>query len=83
MNKPPNRMKRYLRFSSVGLEMGLSVLVGLFIGQQLDTYFGTEPWLLLLFLLFGMIAGFRSLYRLLKALGRNERNERNDKPSEP
>lgn len=64
----PKRLGRYLRFSTVGLELGLSVLIGLFAGQWLDGYFGTEPWLLLLFLLFGMAAGFRRIYRLLREL---------------
>ena len=44
------------------------MLIGLWVGQYLDRYFGTDPWLLLLFLLFGMVAGFRSLYRLLRDL---------------
>ncbi len=64
----PNRMRKYLRLSTVGLELGLSVLIGLFIGQYLDEWLGTEPWLLLLFLIFGMAAGFRSIFRLLRDL---------------
>ena len=65
MAPPPERIRKYMRLSTVGLEMGFSVLIGLFVGQYLDEQFGTEPWLLLLFLLFGAAAGFRSLYRLL------------------
>lgn len=60
------RYHRYLRYSTVGLELGLSVLIGLFVGQWLDARFGTEPWLLLVFLLFGMAAGFRSIFRLAR-----------------
>lgn len=66
MAEPRSRMRRYLRFSTVGLELGLSVIIGLLVGQWLDARLGTEPWLLLLFLLFGMVAGFRSVYRLLR-----------------
>lgn len=65
---PPVKEKptfnKYLRFSTVGLELGFSVIIGLLVGQWLDKKFGTEPWLLILFLIFGLVAGFRSLFRL-------------------
>ncbi len=64
--QPPRKFKKYLRFSTIGLELGLAVVLGLFVGQYLDDRFGTTPWLLLLFLLFGLVAGFRNLFRLLK-----------------
>lgn len=75
MAKTPNRMRKYLRLSTVGLELGLSVLIGLFIGQYLDEWLGTEPWLLLLFLILGMVAGFRSIFRLLRDLNARKDNE--------
>lgn len=78
MALPPNRMSRYLRFSTVGLELGFSVLIGLFAGQWADSYFHTAPWLLLLGLLFGMVAGFRSIYRLLRDLNADIRQEDED-----
>ena len=89
MALPPNRMSRYLRFSTVGLELGFSVLIGLFVGQWLDKltctnewfvqhFVCTEPWLLLLFLMFGMVAGFRSVYRLLRDLNEDIRREDED-----
>ncbi len=55
-------------YSTLGLEMGLSVAVGAIIGYYLDKWLHTEPWLLIIFLLFGVGAGFRSLYRALKRL---------------
>jgi F0F1-type ATP synthase assembly protein I len=68
MAAPASPWKRYLRFSSMGIELGLAVMVGLIGGQWLDRRFGTEPWLLLLGLLFGMAAGFRGVFRALKDL---------------
>ncbi|MBF0280844.1 MAG: AtpZ/AtpI family protein [SAR324 cluster bacterium] len=62
---------KWIQFSAMGLELGLSVIVGLLVGEFLDKQFGTEPWLLLLFLIFGLAAGFRSVYRLLKRLQKN------------
>ena len=64
---------KLLLFSSMGLEVGLSVIVGCFIGLYLDEKFGTEPWLLLIFMMFGIIAGYRSLYRVLKKMLEEEK----------
>ena len=66
----PSKFSRYLRFSSIGLELGGSVIVGLLGGQWLDTRFGTTPWLMIVGLGFGMAAGFRSIFRLLKDVNR-------------
>ena len=52
-----------LNASSVGLEMGLSVGIGLLIGYYMDQWLGTQPWLMLLWLLFGLVAGFRGVFR--------------------
>ncbi|HEX7928696.1 MAG TPA: AtpZ/AtpI family protein [bacterium] len=60
----PSKQMRLLRFSSIGLEMGAAVLIGLFAGQWADTRWGTTPWLTLVGLGFGMVAGFRALFRL-------------------
>jgi len=60
-------------YSTLGLEMGLSVAVGSIIGYYLDKWLHTEPWLLIVFLIFGVIAGFRSLYRALKRWQREDK----------
>lgn len=59
-------------YSTLGLEMGLSVALGVGIGYYLDKWLNTEPWLLIVFLFLGVIAGFRSLYRALKRLQKEE-----------
>jgi ATP synthase protein I len=64
--------KRAFRYSAIGLEMGLSVAISLVIGYFLDRYFGTQPWLTLIFLIIGVVAGFRSLYRLMKDIEKRE-----------
>jgi ATP synthase protein I len=48
--------------ASLGLEMGLAVAIGAGIGYLLDSWLGTRPWLLLLFLLFGIAAGFKGMF---------------------
>ncbi len=48
--------------STLGLAMVLSTVIGLFIGLALDRWLGTSPWLTGIFLLIGIIAGFRNLF---------------------
>ena len=45
-----------------------AVLVGLAIGYGIDKLAGTEPWGLLIFLVFGTIAGFRNIIRSAQAM---------------
>ena len=56
-------------FSTIGLTLVASVFLGLGFGYWLDTkvFNGkTSPWLTLIFLGFGIAAGFRNLYALTK-----------------
>ena len=46
--------------------MGFSVAIGVAIGYGLDRYFHTGPWLTLIFLILGVVAGFRGLFSLMK-----------------
>ncbi len=55
-----------LSASSVGLELGLSVIIGLLIGYYIDQAAGTQPWFMFLFLGFGLVAGFRGVLRAVK-----------------
>jgi ATP synthase protein I len=67
--------KRVVRYSAVGLEMGFSVAIGVAIGYYLDRYFHSGPWLTLIFLMLGVVAGFRSLFSLMKGLDQDERRK--------
>ena len=67
--------KQFVRYSSIGLEMGLSVAIGVTIGYYLDRFFNTSPWLTLIFLILGSVAGFRRLFSLLKDLDKNGRKK--------
>jgi ATP synthase protein I len=59
-----------LSASSVGLELGLAVAIGLLIGWWLDQHFGTAPWLMLLWLALGLGAGFRGVFRAVRQADR-------------
>ncbi len=67
--------KRLMRYSTVGVEMGLSVAIGVAIGYYLDRYFHSGPWLTLIFLMLGVVAGFRSLFSLMKDFDKDERRK--------
>lgn len=44
--------------------MVAATLIGLAMGYYLDKWLGTSPWLTLIFLGFGIVAGFRNIYIL-------------------
>lgn len=52
----------------LGMEMVLSVVVALIIGWGLDEWLGTAPWLLLVFLPLGIVAGIVNVVRAAKAM---------------
>lgn len=59
--------KDFLRAWSVGLNLVFSTFIGLAIGYGLDRLFKvTFPWLTIVFLILGIISGFRDLLRLAK-----------------
>ncbi len=60
------------KFSTIGLEMGLSVVIGLLMGIYLDRYLKTDPWMTIIFLLFGIAAAFRVMVRLVRVSNREE-----------
>jgi ATP synthase protein I len=70
-------------YGTVGLEVALSVILGLIAGSWLDGRFGTGPWLTLVGVAYGVAAAARALYRAARRatreaedLDRREREER-------
>jgi ATP synthase protein I len=66
----PNLKYEILRqfgvLGSVGLHLVLGTFTGLAIGYFLDRALNTKPWLTLLFLGFGVAAGFTNLFRVMR-----------------
>ena len=58
--------RQLLEASTVGLNLVLSTFVGLAIGYGLDRLFNSSPWLTIIFLILGIITGFRELIRIAK-----------------
>ncbi|BBO79320.1 hypothetical protein DSCW_67370 [Desulfosarcina widdelii] len=67
MKKETRKWIRELAFySSLGFSVSLSIFIGLGIGVYLDRRFETTPWLTLIFLGFGIAAGYRNIGLAIK-----------------
>ena len=64
----------------MGLEVGLSVVVGFLIGTWLDGWLETGPWFLLIFGIAGIIAGYRSMFRMVKRMQSDSETGRKNEP---
>jgi ATP synthase protein I len=77
-------MKAMGGVGTLGLEIALSIVLGLFGGQWLDGRFGTHPWLTLLGSAFGLAAAVRAVMRQMKRMrveaDREEREQGNPDP---
>jgi ATP synthase protein I len=67
MKKETQRALRELAYySSLGLQVALSIFIGLFVGVYLDRRFDTAPWLTLIGLAMGIAAGYRNIGLAIK-----------------
>jgi ATP synthase protein I len=74
--------RRFIRLmgvlSTVGITMVVATVIGYFFGRFLDQVFGTDPWLMIVFLLFGIAAGFKNLYDQTQKIIRIDEGPRKD-----
>jgi ATP synthase protein I len=69
-----------LRYSAVGLEMGIAVAIGYGAGWWLDQKLGTGPYLMLLMTVLGVAAGFKGVIQLARRAMREAEKQDDDKP---
>ncbi len=83
--KQPEWFRLLALASSMGISIVLATFIGLGIGYYLDNHvFDTSPWLTLIFLVLGIIAGFRNIYIIgRKAQSAGERVDRGSKTDPP
>lgn len=55
----------YMKYSGMAIQMGAIILVGVLLGQKLDEYFQTDPYITVAMALFSI---FAALYSTLKDL---------------
>lgn len=53
----------------IGVDVAAALAVGVGIGYLLDSWLGTKPWLMVVFLFLGMGAGVMSVYRAAMGMG--------------
>jgi ATP synthase protein I len=76
--------KQLLEASTIGLNLVISTVIGGLIGYGLDyameRWFGvqTAPWLLFIFAIFGIVAGFRDLLRMATRKDNESPRKKND-----
>ena len=59
---------KVITYSSIGIQIGLTVAIGIIGGVYLDRWLGTGPWLTILGLLVGVVSGFTRLFQIGKEL---------------
>jgi ATP synthase protein I len=64
--------RRLAELSSTALVLPSSIAIGLFFGYWLDKRLGTAPWLLLVFMLLGVVSGLLSLFRIIRKQMKDE-----------
>jgi ATP synthase protein I len=69
--------------SSIGIAMVLMIFGSLYVGNWLDRKFGTLPYFTILFLVFGVFAGFKNIYSVIQKNFKNEEPVIKSLKSEP
>lgn len=75
--KQLRRARIWLDVSIVGIQFPVAIALGFFFGRWLDQQLGTAPWLMLVFSLFGIAAGFLNLFRITAKASRDEQQIEN------
>ena len=57
---------RLVYASSIGISMVIAIFGSLYVGLWLDKKFGTSPYLTLLLLFMGVVAGFKNIYVMIR-----------------
>jgi len=70
--KQLRRARIWLDVSIIGIQFPVAIALGYFFGRWLDGLFGTAPWLMIIFALLGIAAGFVNLFRITAQAGRAE-----------
>ena len=69
--------------SSIGIAMVLMIFGSLFLGNWLDKKFGTLPYFTIIFLIIGVVAGFKIIYSVILRNFKNEEPVIKSLKSEP
>ena len=65
-------MLRYAKYSTVAFEFVGYIAAGVFVGNALDAWLQTAPWLILVMTIAGTAVGFYRMIQILRVLQRNQ-----------
>lgn len=63
---------------TIGLHLVGSTFIGLAMGHYLDKWLDTGPWLTMIFLVLGIVSGFRHVFQEAKRMQERESRKRED-----
>lgn len=80
--KTIRQASNWLNASVVGIQFPVAIGLGYLWGKWMDGLFGTEPWLTIIFSVFGIAAGFVNLFRITAVASAEEERlaKQNDDP---
>ena len=61
-----SKMRRAGLLTAIPLVLAIAPVIGFFMGDFLDDRLGTEPYLMIVFVVLGFIAGAREVHKLVK-----------------
>ena len=67
-NVTSNFAKAFALLAQMGITIAICIGLSILIGYYLDRFLGTSPWLLLVFIILGIIAAFKSVFDFAKSL---------------
>lgn len=73
--KGARNMRVMGQYGTIGIEMVLSMLAGLWIGSKLDPWLHTDPWMKVLWFFFGCGAAGRTVYRAWRGMQKDALRE--------
>lgn len=59
-------VRAFSYMSQIAVTMAACVLIGVLLGRFLDSRLGTDPWLVIIFSVLGVLAAFKSMIDIAK-----------------
>ncbi|NVK04893.1 MAG: AtpZ/AtpI family protein [Flavobacteriia bacterium] len=72
MKDPKKQLNPYLRFTSMGLQMGVAIAVFVYGGIELDEYLDSDPLWTIVLSLTGVFAGLYLVFKEVQRINRDQ-----------
>lgn len=77
-NEDKKTLMQAIMASTIGYQVAFAPFIGIGIGVYLDSKFGTLPYLTIIFLILGIVAGARNYYRFAKQQQEEEKGRKKE-----